>query len=402
MWELMPTDGPSDAVALLMYHAGVSVEMNYGGDTQGGSGAYSGDVPDALEDYFRYSSSIQYIEKSDYTASQWLSIIEGQIDDSKVVYYSGVSSSLGGHAFVCDGYRTTDDYLHFNFGWSGYSNGFYAHTDVNGFSSNQAAVINIVPGDTNYEFNLSDSPVTSVTAQVDTNDLDNYKNHINWEAPTKALTGYNLYRGTELVGQFETSVLSSTDYPSEPDNYTYTVRAVYDAGVTRGASATAKGLYTVTFKVSDSAGNYVHVADVDFNGETAQTGFGTANFNNVPFGGPYSYTITKDDLPTTTGTISHVYKDMTVYVVMGQDAAGINETQQLIVVYPNPSNGLISFDGLKENNIINVFDVNGKVVYSQNNVQNNATLDLSFLNSGIYFVNIKNGEQTVNHKIVIK
>ena len=31
----------------------------------------------------------------------------------------------GGHAVVCDGYDA-DDYFHFNFGWSGVSDGFYS------------------------------------------------------------------------------------------------------------------------------------------------------------------------------------------------------------------------------------------------------------------------------------
>jgi len=61
----------------------------------------------------------------------------------------------------------------FNFGWTGSSNGFYAHTDVNGFSDGQEAIINIMPGDNNYEFNTNNNPVASVTAILDTNRLSN-------------------------------------------------------------------------------------------------------------------------------------------------------------------------------------------------------------------------------------
>ncbi len=402
MWELMPDDGPSDAVALLMYHAGVSVEMNYGGNTEGGSGAYSYDVPDALVDYFRYDNSIQYLTKSNYSSSEWTNIIESEIDANRVVYYSG-SSDEGGHAFVCDGYRTDDNYFHFNFGWGGNSNGFYAQTDVNGFSSRQDAIINIMPGDSNFEFNTANAPIQSITAQLDTNDLDTYKNLVEWTAPAKGtLTGYNIYRGTEYLSNLETSVHTYTDYPSEVDNYVYVVRAVYDDGIAEGVSATAKGLFTVTFRVFDSINNELYSANVEFAGKSQPTLFVGAIFNDVPFGGPYTYTISKDGYPTTTGTIAKVYKDMTVYVVMGQNSAGMSENSALIVVYPNPSNGIISFDGLQTNNKIAVYDAQGKVVYTQENIENNSAVDLSFLSRGIYFVNIQNGKQVVNHRIIIK
>ena len=39
------------------------------------------------------------------------------------VFYMGVTSDEGGHAFVCDGYR--DGYFHINWGWSGVSNGYF-------------------------------------------------------------------------------------------------------------------------------------------------------------------------------------------------------------------------------------------------------------------------------------
>ncbi len=132
-------------IAELQYHAGVSVNMMYG---PGGSGAYSSDADNALRDYFRYGAAV-YIEKANFSTTQWINTLNENIDQGYPLYYSGQSSS-GGHAFGCDGYQGTD--YHFNFGWSGSGNGYYSLYNVNGFSSQQAAVKNFYPTDGDYPY----------------------------------------------------------------------------------------------------------------------------------------------------------------------------------------------------------------------------------------------------------
>jgi len=134
-------------MAEIGFHAAVSVQMNFGPN---GSGSYSWNVPSALIDHFNYSSSAQYIEKSNYSTASWENILQGQLDIGQPLYYSGFSTS-GGHAFGCDGYDGMN-YYHFNFGWSGSGNGFYTLQDVNGYNSGQGAVRNIIPGDNNYPY----------------------------------------------------------------------------------------------------------------------------------------------------------------------------------------------------------------------------------------------------------
>ncbi|MBQ6096526.1 MAG: C10 family peptidase [Bacteroidales bacterium] len=130
-----------NAVSLLCYHCGISVKMNYENPTHtSGSGAHSEDVPNALK-HFGYLNSF-YLNKNAFS-SKWDSLLRHDLDLGRPVYYSG-SNSEGGHAFVCDGYRNNNRY-HFNFGWSGYGDGFYTLTSVNGYSSSQGAVFNIVP-----------------------------------------------------------------------------------------------------------------------------------------------------------------------------------------------------------------------------------------------------------------
>lgn len=142
-WEDMPEQiySHNDAVATLMYHCGVSVNMNYAPD---GSGAQSKDVETALRSYFGYCGA-KYREKSQYDEDVWIAMLKAELDLSHPVYYSG-SSGSSGHAFVCDGYDN-NDFFHFNFGWSGAGDEYYSLYDVNGFNSNQAAVMNIIPMD---------------------------------------------------------------------------------------------------------------------------------------------------------------------------------------------------------------------------------------------------------------
>lgn len=148
-----------NAVAELQYHCGVSVRMGYAPD---GSGAYSTDVPPAIKNYFGYSTTAQYVMKMSYTTSTWESMIIQSIDEEKPLYYSGQSSD-GGHAFVLDGYQVTGSgkLFHFNFGWSGSENGYYAISDVNGFSSQQGMVRNFIPNPANYPYNCDTHVITS-------------------------------------------------------------------------------------------------------------------------------------------------------------------------------------------------------------------------------------------------
>jgi hypothetical protein len=62
----------------------------------------------------------------------------------------------------------------------------------------------------------------------------------------------------------------------------------------------------------------------------------------------------------------------------------INEfTRNSISIFPNPSNGIITIN--TENTLsITVCDIAGKVVFSKNNVSNNETINLSYLQSGVY------------------
>ena len=132
-----------NAVATLLYHCGVAVDMEY---NTNGSGASSNYVPDALKRYFNYSRRVHREKQSDYTNDEWLLMLKSSLDVQRPVLYSG-HGEAGGHAFVCDGYDN-NDLLHFNWGW-GRANGYFALGNLNPigyeFNENNYAVFDIIP-----------------------------------------------------------------------------------------------------------------------------------------------------------------------------------------------------------------------------------------------------------------
>ena len=96
-YDYNSTNTQQQVVATLMYHCGVSVDMNY---SPTGSGA--GIVHDAFKDYFNYSSEIQYLVRENYADGEWIAIIRNELNALRPVYYTGHGS--GGHAFICDVY----------------------------------------------------------------------------------------------------------------------------------------------------------------------------------------------------------------------------------------------------------------------------------------------------------
>ena len=140
-WDEMPNDvwDYNDAVATLLYHCGVSVNMNY---SASGSGAMSQDVETAMRSYFGYCGA-KYRQKSSYQDEAWTAMLKTELDLLHPIYYSGANGDSG-HAFVCDGYDS-NDLFHFNFGWSGSGDAFYSTYDVNGFNEGQAVVTNLFP-----------------------------------------------------------------------------------------------------------------------------------------------------------------------------------------------------------------------------------------------------------------
>lgn len=171
-WAAMPNNVTSAnaSVASIMRQAGIAVDMQYGID---GSGAHSEDVAFALVKYFNYDpATISFEQKNNYTATAWSDLLKADLNAGRPMYYSG-DDGASGHAWVCDGYRTSDNKFHMNWGWSGSSNGYFAIGSLNagGYMPNQnnAVVRGIKPGNPDLVAritNINDNTTLGIDATV--------------------------------------------------------------------------------------------------------------------------------------------------------------------------------------------------------------------------------------------
>ncbi|MDE7386368.1 MAG: C10 family peptidase, partial [Muribaculaceae bacterium] len=148
------TDAQADAVAYLMKACGYAVHMDYGIDS---SGALAMNVRNAMYKYFNYDGNMLYTLRNLYSTDQWYEMMYKNIKEVGPVIYGGGSMLGGGHSFVCDGYDKETNMFHFNWGWTGMSNGYFSLDALNpealgtgggsggGYNFTQDAVFGIQP-----------------------------------------------------------------------------------------------------------------------------------------------------------------------------------------------------------------------------------------------------------------
>ena len=149
------TDEQAQEVAKLARYCGQAVHMGYSPE---GSGAYVSNQLSAMQT-FGYTDAEDVSRSSwwsdNYTDAEWEAMIKTELDAGRPILYSANDYAAGGHAFVCDGY---DDQgmFHFNFGWYGTCNGWYASTALNmthrdgdelHFNYDHEMLINLEPSD---------------------------------------------------------------------------------------------------------------------------------------------------------------------------------------------------------------------------------------------------------------
>ncbi|HPT22690.1 MAG TPA: C10 family peptidase, partial [Bacteroidales bacterium] len=190
-WNNMPGVLTSDNtdVAKILFHAGVSVNMNYGLYS---SSASMLNVPLALSEYFGYRDA--HLFEYDYfpwgTDDYKLALID-ELENDRPVFYELLGNP--GHTVVVDGYD--GDYFHLNFGWGGSENGYFilsgtqfASVYTFGFRGN--SVLNISPE--RIITNVQDS--LALVALYNSTDGRNWKNKTNW------LTGnLSSWHGVHLI-----------------------------------------------------------------------------------------------------------------------------------------------------------------------------------------------------------
>ena len=212
-WSLMPlvpdssiTDAERQAIGKLTSDIGICVGMDYNTAENGGSGAGGYMLAEAFTNHYGYANALSF---------EWDDDISGS-DDMKNALLSNFDAGLpvalglsgaGGHEIVGDGYGYSGDtlYLHFNMGWSGSDDAWYAPPSMAG----------------TYNFNVLDGFVCNI------------------------FTNSAYANGVICSGR----VLDSTGAPIA----NAVVSAEKDGSVVKSATTNAKGIYALVL----SAGSYV-------------------------------------------------------------------------------------------------------------------------------------------------
>lgn len=122
-WEaILSGANANDDVARLLWHCGVSVNMQYG---VSGSGTQDSYIATALPRNFGYSAStVKYVRRSGKTDTEWEDLVYGELSAGRAVCLSGQDIQGGyGHCFNLDGYK--NGAYHVNWGWGGANNGYF-------------------------------------------------------------------------------------------------------------------------------------------------------------------------------------------------------------------------------------------------------------------------------------
>jgi len=245
-WDKMNTTTPGTseqqaAVAKLMYHAGLSVKMNYNTSS---SGTNSGNVVMALTRYFGYDNSIRFMYRNFYDDVTWENMLKTELNANRPVYYSG-SNSSSGHAFVCDGYDNNGTF-HFNWGWGGYQDGYFKTSVLNPgsggagsgsgtYNEDQAIITNIKHPNAGgmlqpYElavYNIFEATATTVTP-IDKFDVNFTIKNVGWKA-----IPFPLYVGGALVNSSSNDIVDivGTRTITSSSNESLASGMYYDAAI---------------------------------------------------------------------------------------------------------------------------------------------------------------------------
>lgn len=143
-----------NAVALLMRDCGVAAKMNYGGDDEGGSGAYLWDAADGLRQYFGFQKA-EYLARENFSEPAWMNRIYKELSTRGPIIYGGADITLyAGHAFVLHGYRQ-DGKVYVNWGWAGEDDGWYDVPTLAmpgySFADQQDMIVGVYPVEKYYE-----------------------------------------------------------------------------------------------------------------------------------------------------------------------------------------------------------------------------------------------------------
>lgn len=401
-WEHMPDQMASSstsverrAVATLMYHCGVAVDMQYGTSSQGGSGAYLHNMPylsishtlNGMVNFFGYSSNATAVQRKKYEDDEWQNLVRIELRAHRPVIYAG-GDSEGGHCFVCDGFGGLG-YFHFNWGWGGMGDG--------NFTLN-----NLVPGSGgvgggNYSFNDEQEIIVGMQPHGDDDSLcvirhfpyvqdfetaptcwsaESNRDGITWQV-SDANAGvdgnYSAYVIAPSNGGSDDHLLSP--YICTPGSYLLTWQA-------HSVGANSTDYYTVsthTLLLADTLRGTDWVE--------RETTFDIVDGDTVSIDFHYTFR------GGSTGVmIDHIAIEQLWDAAIQNSALNIHHSR----VYPNPTRGSVHIDSEEPLLRVELLDISGRRLLTGST----PTVSLADLPAGVYFLRVTTSSGIDIHRVM--
>lgn len=418
-WGAIPNNVSSSnsEVAEVMSHIGISVEMGY---SASGSGSYISDHRSSFINNFNYKSSMSTIPRTGYSDTQWASLLKAQVDAGKPVFYTGYDATYtSGHAFVLDGYQGSggsSDYFHFNFGWSGYYDGYYSLNNIapgtggtgggaGDYSYGNQVLINIEPNGT---------PTPGACDTIGNYGTEN-ATYYSFTSEWGYWSGQNGYGWDEFAEKF-----SSVSAPIVNGLYVAVVKAsnvsgsakvtfkVYNGGTTPGSVIAQKDVYYSTLNPGywnlveftspvTTTGNFFIGYEVYYN--TPQDTFATY-MSTVPVSSNTGYLhdgSSWTDYPSINSqVVTHLWLD----AIVCPNTTLVSEMEAPdAFVYPNPTHNQLNIFGIHEDITAVIYDSQGRIAIHESS---DGTIDVSQLPTGLYIIKgySMSGAEILNLKFI--
>jgi hypothetical protein len=387
-WSNMPNtiNSVNPDIATLMYHAGVSVEMDYSATGSGAQVAIPGWTTNphsaqyALSTYFRYSASEMHaVYRQWLTTQDWIDTLKAELDAGRPLLYVGFGT-VGGHVWIADGYDN-NNLFHINWGWGGSSDAYYNVDDMNppslgtgggsgGFYSNQHAILGIMP----------ESPIPADKYEKNNNTATAYLLNLSYN-------GYNASANTagSNIG-FGDEDFYKIDLPAVK-NYQYVIKATLHD---KNKTTTSPNPFTVNAQFHHSSTGVIWSQPVE--DVMADSIVVSANFAST-----YYFKV----LPAKSGDTGTYRLDIDIKA----KTTGIEDVHSAanVKIYPNPAKDVVYIDmaDVKVQNI-NITDVQGRLQRTMAPTQKLASIPVNGLPAGMYFIQLMTDKEVVTRKITIE
>jgi hypothetical protein len=385
--------------AKLLYHAGVSVEMDYNGTA---SGPYipnltltsvNDKIMTAFKDNFLYDQGINAIYKKDFDETKWNLMLRTEIMAGRPIIYTGMGIASNGigsaHTFILDGVRNNNEF-HVNWGEAS-NNG----SDFWWYLSELVSIP--LGGTTSYNFSTNQSAIVGITPNC-VNSLD-------------------ITRSGDLV------ILAKELYPH---GYTTFGNLKSDEHIT---NVTDEVYFQSTTRIILKPGFKV-VKGATFRADTRGCKFKEKDGSGAPTNPNPNEVIPSPTVWVYTPYWAKLYPEI---VPKGSDqycsyypnecqggqlfVPGINVTTlenensqtsiqdvktDKVTIYPNPTKGFITITGLGDNTFITILNSNGLEVYSKANINKSVNIDLLGYSTGVYFIKCNSNNINSSHKLILE